>query len=391
MSKEINPKQKLIFINIVLIIIALIILITWASKKEIDEAGPSLINQDAHGRIWLEFNSDIYILTNEGDIITELDIKQLGIAPPFASFTPLPDGGMLVGSRETRKIHVIGSDGSSVKVIDLAENKIGPLFGVFHLFYNAMTSEILIADTSNHRIVVIDINGKVVKWAGEVDNTPGQFDFPNNILVDNQRRIILVNTNKHRLSILSDSLETLNEYNPLSRNSSQFTWPVFLGADKKGRFYVTNHDNNLKGGELVRLDVDGSREMVYTLPEGVEPMSILVREKDILLSDHHTFRIYSIRHDDRELSIYGSKGLNDMMEKSRKNEVFYTLTVKICQALLVLILFCLLAILLVSKLRRKGLPDEKIKALKIEKPTLSQHLEYLFILKINTLFSSVVN
>jgi hypothetical protein len=345
-------------------------------------SGPRLIAEDSEKRIWVDDNAAIYILDGDGNLLRTHYLEWLGITPPLTCLCPMPDGGMLVGSKERGLIHRVGRDLTTAGVIDLSETTVGRPFGAFHLLYDS--------DTSNHRVIVINPSGKILRGKG-LAGTPGFFYFPNAMVKDKTGKILVADTNNHEIKVLSKDLELEGTINPVPVSESYFVWPAWLGIDGVGRMYVVNYSNDMDYGALVRLDEEGEIETTFPLKEGIMPASMLVRDKDVLVTDRKDFTIYRIDSESKEVSLFGSEALQSIFKATHKKLKLYHTVKMASRYLLFGLLFILLIFLAIARKRRaatekvaatmdKGLPGQKVSSFLAVAPIVAVHSVMLLLL-----------
>ncbi len=381
MKRGLSKKEITILIISVILVAFFVFLPTWASYRAATLSGPRLIAQDSEKRIWVEDNTAIYILDSDGNLLRTHYIEWLGIAPPLASFSPMPDGGMLVGSRETGLIHRVGRDLTTTGVIDFSKATIGRPFGAFHLLYDNERNEIYLSDTSNHRVIVTNPSGAILRGKGST-GTPGFFFFPNTMVIDKTGKILVADTNNHEIKVLSKDLELESTINPVPVSESYFVWPALVGIDGEGRIYVVNYSNGMDYGALVRLDETGEIETTFPLKKGIMLVSMLVRDKDVLLTDKKDFTIYRIDSESMEVSLFGSEALQSIFTASRLKVKLYHIIKTASRYLLVIFLFVLLIFLAIERKRRaatekatatmgKGLPAQPVSSFLVWVPIIA--------------------
>ena len=351
MQRGLSKKEVRILIIGIVLVAFFVFLPTWASYRATRLSGPRLIAEDSEKRIWIDDNAAIYILDNEGNILCTHSLEWLNITPPLAAFCPMPDGSMLVGSRETGLIHYVRYDGTRAGLINLSETAAGRPFGAFHLLYDSEQDEIYLSDTSNHRVIVINRSGELLRSQG-LTGTPVFFFFPNKMVIDKRGRILVADTNNHEIKALSKDLELKDSIMPFPVLETCFVWPALLGIDRGGRIYVVNYSSDMKYGALVRLDEEGTFETTFPLKTKTMPVSTLVRDKDVLLTDKKDFIIHRIDSESMEVSLFGSEDLQSIFGAIHKKVKLYHTIKTASRFLLFIFLFTLLIALAIARKRR---------------------------------------
>lgn len=355
MAAKPGKNEKLILAVGMLIVAGLVWMVSWASRQEVRarEQGPDLLALDNQQRLWMSLNGEVHVLDPGGNPVGRFSATQLGVRPPLASIAALPEGGVIVGSRETGTLHFIRADGSPAEVLDPASTEAGRLFGAFHVVVDAERDVLVVTDTSHHRVIVMDRHGAVQQLAGNPDKSPGKFHFPNGVALDRSGRILVVDTNNHAIQILDSTLSPISTRDPLGKGRLEgFIWPVFVAVDGDTNVYVTNHDHNLEEGELVRLGTDGEPELRFPLQPGTRPSSFVVREHDVLLSDLTNFRILRFDRAGAALANFGSSEFELLLDQALSDMRRYKTLMRAGQIALVVILAALLALLYLARRRQ---------------------------------------
>ena len=206
---------------------------------------------------------------------------------------------------------------------------------------------IFIADTSYHRIIVLHPDGRVVQLPSPSGREPGLFHFPNGLQVDAQGTLYVVDTNHHAIQIFDKDLRRRAVWRDFIDDQSGFTWPTQIAADAQGRLYVIVHDDQLQEGELVRLDAEGHRDLVYPLPAGTRPYDVVALGDTLLVSDAHNFRILVIGQQTAVVDDFGDETLQDLFRQFKKRRSVYQRIVPVIQqGLLILLGLCVVLYLL---------------------------------------------
>ncbi len=356
MKRGLSKKEITIFIISVILVSFFVFLPTWASYQSAKVGGPRLIAQDSEKRIWVEDNVAIHILDSDGKLRRTHYLEWLGITPPLTCLCPLPDGGMLVGSKKRGLIYRVGRDLTTTGVIDLSEATIGRPFGSFHLLYDSDRNEIYLSDTSNHRVIVISPSGEILRGKG-LAGTPDFFYFPNMMVKDKRGRILIADTNHHEIKVLSKDLELEDTMNPVPVSEADFVWPGWIGIDGEGRIYVVNYSNDMTYGALVRLNEEGEIETTFPLKEGFIPVSMLVRDNDVLLTEGKDFTIYRIEPESKEVSQFGSEALQNIFQTNHNIRKLYHI-VKMASRYLLVIFFLVLIVFLAIERKRRAAEEK---------------------------------
>jgi sugar lactone lactonase YvrE len=109
---------------------------------------------------------------------------------------------------------------------------------------------VLVADTGNHRVVILGTNGELKGTIG-VQGTPGADDrhlnCPHDVAVDNDGRILVADTCNHRVQIFAADgtyLSTLGSTGVVGMDGAHMFFPWSLALDADGGLYVSDMGND---------------------------------------------------------------------------------------------------------------------------------------------------
>ena len=77
----------------------------------------------------------------------------------------------------------------------------GQFNGPYGVAVDQRNNQILVADTSNHRIQIFDEKGSFLRVFGSQGNGVGQFEHPSGVIVDQQRNYVVTDYSNHRIQI----------------------------------------------------------------------------------------------------------------------------------------------------------------------------------------------
>jgi DNA-binding beta-propeller fold protein YncE len=163
------------------------------------------------------------------------------------------------------------SDGKYVGVWDAGTNSALDFATQFGQGPQGITTSgdlVYVADTWNHRVVVLDQNGQVVRELGQKgvvsDNAdspdpalnPGKFYGPRDIAVDNGE-IYVVDTGNERVEVFAQDGTFLRAFGGFGTDSGKMVEPTGIAIGPDGNVYVADSGNGrisvfTKSGSLVR-------------------------------------------------------------------------------------------------------------------------------------------
>ncbi len=168
--------------------------------------------------------------------------------------------------------------------------------------------KVYVADTSAHRIVVLDLNGKTALTWGAKGEKPGQFRSPSGIAVDEQGRVYVADTGNHRIQVFDAEGKALRSFGAKGSGLREFNSPSGLAA-QRGLLYVADTGNSRV--QVLTLDGIFMRELsVKTKKDEMKaPVAAAVDAQNriyVLDSENNKIRIFDA--DGNQLDQFGAKG-----------------------------------------------------------------------------------
>ncbi|XP_054719167.1 brain tumor protein-like [Uloborus diversus] len=167
-------------------------------------------------------------------------------------------------------------------------------------------SEIIVADTNNHRIQIFDADGKFKFKFGEVGKSDGQFYFPNRVAVlPNCDDIVVTERNP------THQVQVYNQYGQFVRKfgSDVLQHPRGVTVDNEGRIIVVE----CKVMKVVIFDLMGNVLKKFGCSKYVEfPNGVAVNDKqEIFISDNRGHCVKVFNYDGAYLRQIGCEGLTN--------------------------------------------------------------------------------
>jgi len=160
---------------------------------------------------------------------------------------------MIVGSRETGLLHIVDASGALRATVDPAAAGRGRLFGAFHLLPLPETRDLLISDTSNHRLLRMSKDGRFLQSYGSTDSQPGALNFPNGLTLDRQGRVLLVDTNHHSVRAFTPDLQAIPAGGFAAQADRGYVWPALIGVAPDDARFVSIMADGMERGRVFKL------------------------------------------------------------------------------------------------------------------------------------------
>ena len=103
---------------------------------------------------------------------------------------------------------------------------------------------VLVSDTNNQRIVVLDKSGNLIRQFGEEGEGPGQFNHPMDVAVGPDGSVYVSDFLQDRIQKFTDTGKFLLEWAGAGEEGGGFNAPTGLAVDRTGNVYVADFFNH---------------------------------------------------------------------------------------------------------------------------------------------------
>ena len=105
--------------------------------------------------------------------------------------------------------------------------------------------EIVVADTYNYHIQVVDRNGKFLFKFGSYGKGNGQFITPWGVTIDQRNnQIVVADSGNHRIQIFDEKGTFLRVFGSNGQGDGQLSYPRCVVVDQQGNYVVADTDNH---------------------------------------------------------------------------------------------------------------------------------------------------
>ena len=195
-------------------------------------------------------------------------------AVPYETYTYSQAGNIQISPTAYRPLDKITAFGKDADGMDIVLNQPGDiLFDEFHNY-------IIIADTSNNRIVITDENFQCVKIISEFGSNGNRetFNSPNGVFVTGDGRLYVADTKNSRIVVFDKDFKFSRILPPISAEvlPEGFSYsPKSVVVDNADNVYVVSMNSNMG---VVSLDPNGKFEGFFGAQEvTVNPLEMLYR------------------------------------------------------------------------------------------------------------------
>ena len=148
-------------------------------------------------------------------------------------------GDIYVSCWSDNSIHVFDQAGQQRRTIGSSGSGDGQFRGPRGLFI--MGDVMYVADCDNHRIQKLTTGGQFLQKFGQFRSGQGQFHKPFSVIVDQRDRMIVADHSNHRVVLLDEAGTWLST---IEDNDHPFKNPYGLALDHQGNIHVAAHGSN---------------------------------------------------------------------------------------------------------------------------------------------------
>ena len=155
--------------------------------------------------------------------------------------------------------------------------------------------EIAVADQSNHRVQIFNINGDFIRSFGRQGNDLGEFYFPLGIAFDKDGKIFVADHSNNRVHIFNGEGRYMGMFGGKGSLDSQLSCPWGLSLDSQGNIIVAD-----AGNKLIKIfSPDGNFLMKIGGPGSFScPVHCVQCDEYLIVSDA----------DDHSINVFSKKG-----------------------------------------------------------------------------------
>ncbi len=250
----------------------------------------------------VKLDSNSYFILDQGRflpvLITDEGFKTINNEkfmsfPSLVGVCQLSDGIVLFSDSKLAKIfsYDVGNDILEV-FIDC-----GGLVNPTGLAFDRIQKLIYITDTSNHRIIVCNMDGRLVRTIGERGVDDGQFNFPTFLTLDNEGKIYVVDAMNFRIQIFDKDGKFIKKFGEAGDATGYFSRPKGIAVDSYGHIFIVDalfhivQVFDFNGNFLYNFGGMGQENSRFWLPTGISIDS----QNNILVADSYNSRIQVFR------------------------------------------------------------------------------------------------
>jgi fibronectin type 3 domain-containing protein/sugar lactone lactonase YvrE len=169
---------------------------------------------------------------------------------------------------------------------------------------------IVVADTGNSRVLVLDRMGNLSFSFGSSGKDPGFFRYPEGVAIDKQGRIYVADTGNYRIQIFSKDGIFTKAFGKYGNKDGEFLSPTGVSIYQDKFIFVVDSKKNqvmkfdIEGNFISKFGQGGKGDGQFESPTKVD----VDTNGNILVADPENYRIQRFTPDGKFISAIGSKG-----------------------------------------------------------------------------------
>ncbi len=341
MNSNVNPIVAVVVIILVLMCSGIWM---WGTGKAEEISGPSAILTDPAGHLYIQIQNQLIEHDENGIFVERHDLGQLGVDLVLGGLDFFSDGDILLRrgpdsrsildslrafQRHTNRRSIDSRNpATGLHRCNLRSRDCKP-FGsptidfkaTYSVFIDRGNDDVYISDTSRHLV-------RKFSFAGEELAGPAEgYRFPNHLALHGEV-LVIADTNHHSIQTVSAGTttfgKTVNVVNvtPVAARNAGREWPShFLRVGDE--WWVNNMTSAMDDGGIYVFDNRWQYVREISLPRDADPISLLVYNEDILLTDWNNFRVHRLSSSGNARNDFTSAGLTTLYEESRSGRLRY--------------------------------------------------------------------
>lgn len=146
------------------------------------------------------------------------------------------DGNIYVGDTANQTVYVFDRQEKFLRALNFAKDAKSIAF----LAIDKPGKRLIFPDVQGHKIVIADLNGKVLKSFGERGQGDGRFNFPSAVALDPQGNIVVCDQMNARIQIFAPDGTFKSKFGRRGDGIGEFNIIKGVAVDSEGHIYVTD-------------------------------------------------------------------------------------------------------------------------------------------------------
>lgn len=310
--KQYHPVKTGLAVLFMLLFLACIGLLAWASHKGATVHGPIHIAANA-ARVCVTLNDEILVLDTHGALQERHTLDALGISDYPIDLRLQDDGTLLIATQSPAGLFMCASPYWQCQVVE------SPLFEQLRTQIKVLRDpggeDLFVSDTAGGRLHRLSADGQNVRGLTAV----GQFRRVNDIALDEKRRLWVADSGNRRIAILQPDANgdwamtgELSARTELARPG--LDWPMMIALSPDGNAWVVQPDALGESADLLIYDAQQGVKARINLLDDAHPTDVAHSGNSMLVTDRDAFRIQRVDIDTHAVTPFGDQGVQVILD-----------------------------------------------------------------------------
>ncbi len=260
-------------------------------KKKQDLVRPVSMIETAPNTYWIldQESHNVFQVVNNLSSVPRFLEKKSELFSSLVGICKFRENEILFTDSYSNKLFVVNPDKKECKILN-DSLKLSKLTGIA---YSSVTKEIWAIETGEHRIVVLNEKGKVLRYIGKRGREKGEFNFPTHIWIDKTGKAYVVDAMNFRVQVFNKEGEVISVFGSNGDATGYLASPKGIATDSYGHIYLADALSqviqvfDIYGNFLYRFGSQGQGEGQFWMPSG-----LYIDENDkIIVADSYNSRI----------------------------------------------------------------------------------------------------
>lgn len=223
-----------------------------------------------------------------------------------------PDNNIVVADSSNHRVQVFDQQGNFVKEFGSYGSADGEFDCLAGIAVNRI-GQFIIADRYNHRIQVFDPTGMFLRSFGSQGSGDGRFSYPWGVTTDALGFIYVCDKENHRVQVFQSDGSFVGKFGSMGSKPGQLEHPHYIAVSSTNRVIVSDSNNHriqifdINGKVTATFGTEGSADGQFKFPRGVA----VDDQNYIFVADSGNNRIQIFHPDGTFLRAFGCWGQGD--------------------------------------------------------------------------------
>jgi sugar lactone lactonase YvrE len=244
----------------------------------------------------------LFIVDTAFRLVHVMDSKAMTYTTIGQGDQPVFSKPIAITGDDDGNVYITDSAGGVVYRYSLRDTKLTPFTRALErptgIAFNHNNRLLYVTDTTDNRVVVLDLNGRERFRIGKFGDAPGQFNHPTDLFIDKSGILYVTDPLNSRIQLFSPEGTFLRAFGRAGDAVGDFSKPKGVAVDGEGNIYVCDALFDAvevfdKSGKFqLVLGNRGSSEGEFWMPSGI----YIDDDDTIYVADTYNRRVQVFRH-----------------------------------------------------------------------------------------------